>query len=129
MSTKKFQAAAVGLGRMGKRHALNFHQNVPRATLVTVYTSYDDMLAHKGLEAVFLTSVTSIHAKHCGFSCRDAHKKMQQGLIDRPPAILHSQTRDVLNPSGFFAAYAQFSGGIFVNCSTHDIDLSLWFLD
>ncbi|KAI4245831.1 MAG: hypothetical protein L6R40_002359, partial [Gallowayella cf. fulva] len=32
-----------------------------------------------------------------------------------------------LDPSGFFVAYAQHSGGIFVDCSIHDIDLALWF--
>jgi myo-inositol 2-dehydrogenase / D-chiro-inositol 1-dehydrogenase len=41
--------------------------------------------------------------------------------------VLRSQTCDKLDPSGFFVAYAQFSGGIFVDCSIHDIDLTLWF--
>jgi myo-inositol 2-dehydrogenase/D-chiro-inositol 1-dehydrogenase len=40
---------------------------------------------------------------------------------------LPSQTCDKLDPSGFFVAYAEFSGGIFVDCSIHDIDLALWF--
>jgi myo-inositol 2-dehydrogenase/D-chiro-inositol 1-dehydrogenase len=68
----------------------------------------------------------------CGFSrrfdssYRDAYQKMQSGLIGRP-SVLRSQTCDVLDPSGFFVAYAQFSGGIFVDCSIHDIDLALWF--
>jgi myo-inositol 2-dehydrogenase / D-chiro-inositol 1-dehydrogenase len=68
----------------------------------------------------------------CGFSrrfdasYRDAHAKMRAGLIGRP-SILRSQTCDKLDPSGFFVAYAQFSGGIFVDCSIHDIDLALWF--
>lgn len=70
----------------------------------------------------------------CGFSrrfdasYRDAHAKMSAGLIGRP-AVLRSQTCDVLDPTGFFVAYAQFSGGIFVDCSIHDIDLALWFFD
>ncbi|KAK1987302.1 hypothetical protein LZ30DRAFT_777700 [Colletotrichum cereale] len=188
MPTEKLQVGVAGLGRMGKRHALNFHQNVPRATLVArrwaaetlgphgvaVYGSYDDMLSHEGLAAVCIASATSVHAgqavkaiekgKHllcekplgttvedsqavldaasrrpelkvmCGFSrrfddsYRDAYAKMRQGLIGRP-AVLRSQTCDMLDLSGFFVAYAEFSGGIFVDCGIHDIDLALWFFD
>src|ERR1700753_3041226 len=43
------------------------------------------------------------------------------------PSVFRSQTCDKLAPSGFFVAYAEFSGGIFVDCSIHDIDLALWF--
>jgi myo-inositol 2-dehydrogenase/D-chiro-inositol 1-dehydrogenase len=68
----------------------------------------------------------------CGFSrrfdlsYRDAHQKMTTGQIGTP-SVLRSQTCDKLDPSGFFVAYAQYSGGIFVDCSIHDIDLALWF--
>jgi myo-inositol 2-dehydrogenase/D-chiro-inositol 1-dehydrogenase len=68
----------------------------------------------------------------CGFSrrfdasYRDAHKKMAQGSIGSP-SVMRSQTCDKLDPTGFFVAYAEFSGGIFVDCSIHDIDLALWF--
>uniref|UniRef100_A0A0D6QVL3 Gfo/Idh/MocA-like oxidoreductase N-terminal domain-containing protein n=1 Tax=Araucaria cunninghamii TaxID=56994 RepID=A0A0D6QVL3_ARACU len=68
----------------------------------------------------------------CGFSrrfdpsYRDAYEKMQAGVIG-VPSVFRSQTCDKLDPSGFFVAYAQFSGGIFVDCSIHDIDLALWF--
>ena len=68
----------------------------------------------------------------CGFSrrfdtsYRDAFTKMDNGLIGRP-SIFRSQTCDKLDPSGFFVAYAEFSGGIFVDYSIHDIDLALWF--
>lgn len=68
----------------------------------------------------------------CGFSrrfdvsYRDAYTKMQAGTIGTP-SVLRSQTCDKLDPTGFFVAYAQFSGGIFVDCSIHDIDLTLWF--
>ena len=68
----------------------------------------------------------------CGFSrrfdasYRDAYRKMKSGIIGRP-AVFRSQTCDKLDPSGFFVTYAQFSGGIFVDCSIHDIDLALWF--
>lgn len=68
----------------------------------------------------------------CGFSRRfdasylAAHRATRNGSIGRP-TILRSQTCDKTDPSGFFVAYAEFSGGIFVDCNIHDIDLSLWF--
>lgn len=68
----------------------------------------------------------------CGFSrrfddsYRDAWDKMDSDAIGRP-SIFRSQTCDKLDPSGFFVDYAEFSGGIFVDCSIHDIDLALWF--
>ncbi|RFU34882.1 hypothetical protein B7463_g1467, partial [Scytalidium lignicola] len=68
----------------------------------------------------------------CGFSrrfdtsYRDAYEKMRSGLIGQP-SVFRSQTCDMLDPSGFFVEYAQFSGGIFVDCSIHDIDLALWY--
>ncbi|GAM83900.1 hypothetical protein ANO11243_018900 [Dothideomycetidae sp. 11243] len=59
-------------------------------------------------------------------SYRDAAARVQNGHIGRP-SVFRSQTCDKLDPSGFFVAYAEFSGGIFVDCSIHDIDLALWF--
>jgi myo-inositol 2-dehydrogenase/D-chiro-inositol 1-dehydrogenase len=68
----------------------------------------------------------------CGFSRRfdasylSAYSQAQSGSIGRP-TILRSQTCDKYDPSGFFVEYAKFSGGIFVDCNIHDIDLALWF--
>ena len=68
----------------------------------------------------------------CGFSRRfddsygDAYQKVGEGLIGKP-SIFRSQTCDKWDPSGRFISYAEFSGGIFVDCSIHDIDLCLWF--
>jgi predicted dehydrogenase len=68
----------------------------------------------------------------CGFSrrfdesYRDAHSKMERGLIGRP-SIIRSQTCDKFDPSGFYVEYAAWSGGVFVDMSVHDIDLTLWF--
>lgn len=68
----------------------------------------------------------------CGFSrrfdssYRNALDLTKNGSIGRP-TIIRSQTCDKYDPSGFFVAYAQFSGGIFVDCNIHDIDLALWF--
>ncbi|KAJ5368525.1 uncharacterized protein N7496_008285 [Penicillium cataractarum] len=194
MSAHRMKIGCAGLGRMGKRHALNFLQRTPRAELVAasspdpaelewakthlepfgvrLYQNYDDMLKQEGLEAVVVASATAVHAeqaikainadKHvlcekplstsaevsqsvvdaaskkphlkvmCGFSrrfdksYRDAYNKMIAGAIGSP-SVLRSQTCDKLDPSGFFVAYAEFSGGIFVDCSIHDIDLALWF--
>ncbi|KAI9733863.1 MAG: hypothetical protein M1834_002518 [Cirrosporium novae-zelandiae] len=69
----------------------------------------------------------------CGFSrrfdqsYRDAWKKMDDGLIGSP-CVIRSQTCDKNDPSGFFIEYARKSGGVFVDMSIHDIDLTLWFL-
>lgn len=192
MASPKLKIACAGLGRMGARHALNFHNRTPRAELVaaftpvqkevewarvhlegvTVYMDYDEMLKHPGLQAVVVATVTTAHAeeaikaieadKHvlcekplstsveisqsvvdaavkkphlkvmCGFSrrfdasYRDAFARMDNGLIGRP-SVFRSQTCDRLDPSGFFVAYAEFSGGIFVDCNIHDIDLALWY--
>ena len=51
---------------------------------------------------------------------------MYSGLIGKP-SVFRSQTCDMLDPSGFFVEYARLSGGIFIDCSIHDIDLALWF--
>jgi myo-inositol 2-dehydrogenase/D-chiro-inositol 1-dehydrogenase len=69
----------------------------------------------------------------CGFyrrfdaSYRDAHRRMTSGHIGTP-SVFRSQTCDKLDPNRFFVAYADFSGGIFVDCSIHDIDLALWYV-
>ncbi|KAL1623639.1 hypothetical protein SLS56_008160 [Neofusicoccum ribis] len=68
----------------------------------------------------------------CGFSrrfdasYRDAFERMKTGGIGKP-SVFRSQTCDKLDPSGFFVEYARFSGGIFVDCNIHDIDLALWY--
>ncbi|KAF7562852.1 hypothetical protein G7046_g1268 [Stylonectria norvegica] len=194
MAPQKLKIGAAGLGRMGKRHAINFLNRTPRAELVaaftpdpeemqwakvnlephgvTLYDDYKKMIEHEGIMAVVIGTATSVHAEEaiqamekklhvlvekplstnldicrqvvtesrkypelkvlCGFSrrfdesYRDAYNKMQQGMIGRP-SIIRSQTCDKHDPSGFFVAYAAWSGGVFVDMSVHDIDLTLWF--
>jgi myo-inositol 2-dehydrogenase/D-chiro-inositol 1-dehydrogenase len=187
------RVAIVGLGRLGRHHAENLAQRVPHAQLVAacsplaeelawakqtlgiehLYKDYTELLAHPGLDAVFLVTPTSLHAaqiiqglqsgKHVfcekplsldlrdcrsveeeaakrpelkvmiGFvrrfdrSYRDAYKKIQAGLIGRP-FLVRSQTADQNDPSGFFVRFAPTSGGIFLDCSVHDIDLARWLL-
>lgn len=82
---QKLKIAAAGLGRMGKRHAINFLHRTPRAELVAaftpdptelawarqelephgvkLYTDYDEMLTHEGLQAVVIATVTKVHAE------------------------------------------------------------------
>ncbi|RAH50686.1 putative NAD binding Rossmann fold oxidoreductase [Aspergillus brunneoviolaceus CBS 621.78] len=85
-------------------------------------------------KAVVQKAKTKPHLRvMCGFSrrfdtsYREVHSKITQGLIGRP-SILRSQTCDKYDPSGFYVAYAAWSGGVFVDMSVHDIDLTLWFL-
>jgi myo-inositol 2-dehydrogenase/D-chiro-inositol 1-dehydrogenase len=69
----------------------------------------------------------------CGFSrrfdasYRNAFAHVESGNIGRP-CIVKSSTQDKHDPSGFFVQYAKHSGGIFVDCNVHDIDLAFWFL-
>jgi myo-inositol 2-dehydrogenase/D-chiro-inositol 1-dehydrogenase len=60
-------------------------------------------------------------------SYRDAHRKIQQDMIGRP-YLIRSQTCDRNDPSGAFMRFAPTSGGIFLDCSVHDIDLARWLL-
>jgi myo-inositol 2-dehydrogenase / D-chiro-inositol 1-dehydrogenase len=60
-------------------------------------------------------------------SYRDAYDKIQAGVIGRP-FLVRSQTADQNDPGGFFVRFAPTSGGIFLDCSVHDIDLARWLL-
>jgi myo-inositol 2-dehydrogenase / D-chiro-inositol 1-dehydrogenase len=60
-------------------------------------------------------------------SYRSAHQLIQAGQIGRP-FLVRSQTCDRNDPSGFFVRFAPSSGGIFLDCSIHDIDLARWLL-
>ncbi|KAJ4345340.1 uncharacterized protein N0V89_011470 [Didymosphaeria variabile] len=96
--------------------------------------SQDVAVAHSVVDA-YKRSLR-IHPKQkvmCGFSrrfdasYREAYEKVAQGDYGRP-VVFRSQTADLHDSSGFFVNYAKTSGGIFVDCSIHDIDLMLWFL-
>lgn len=85
MTPSKLKVAVAGLGRMGRRHALNFAQRTPRAELVaafspdpvelewakiqlgpygvTLYDDYDKMIQQPGLMAVVIATATSVHAE------------------------------------------------------------------
>jgi myo-inositol 2-dehydrogenase/D-chiro-inositol 1-dehydrogenase len=57
----------------------------------------------------------------------DAYAKVQAGLIGTP-FLVRSQNLDMNDSSGFFVRFAPTSGGIFLDCSVHDIDLARWYL-
>ncbi len=60
-------------------------------------------------------------------SYQDAYERIQSGGIGRP-FMVYSQTCDQYDPQGFFVKFAPTSGGIFLDCSVHDIDLARWLL-
>jgi myo-inositol 2-dehydrogenase/D-chiro-inositol 1-dehydrogenase len=83
--------------------------------------------------------VIEAHARHAhlhvmiGFvrrfdaSYRDAFDSIAKGAIGRP-FMVRSQTCDKNDPDGFFVRFAPTSGGLFLDCSVHDIDLARWLL-
>ncbi|KKY13281.1 putative nad binding rossmann fold oxidoreductase [Diplodia seriata] len=194
--TKTVAIGVVGLGRMGKRHAKTLMYRTPSAKLVavctiaeaelawareffgpgsgvTVYDSYDKMLEHQGLEAMWVSTSTDLHAvqanaaiakglhvlcekplstsieeaqsvvdaananphlkvmagysRRFDSSYRDAKAKIDAGAIGTP-FMVRSQTGDLRDDTGFFVRYAAKNGAVFVDCSIHDVDLTMWFL-
>jgi myo-inositol 2-dehydrogenase/D-chiro-inositol 1-dehydrogenase len=60
-------------------------------------------------------------------SYRDAFEKVEAGRIGRP-FLVRSQTCDMNDPDGFFVRFAPTSGGLFLDCTVHDIDVARWLL-
>lgn len=60
-------------------------------------------------------------------SYRQAKADIDAGRIGRP-FLLRAQSGDMNDPQGFFVRFAPTSGGIFLDCSVHDIDLARWML-
>src|SRR6218665_2779861 len=56
-----------------------------------------------------------------------ARAAIERGELGRP-FLVRSQTCDRIAPDGFFVKFAPTSGGIFNDCSVHDIDLARWML-
>ncbi len=85
MAVQKLKVGVAGLGRMGKRHAVNFLHRTPRADMVaaftpdeteiewakvnlephgvTIYNDYNQMIKHEGLQAVVIATATKVHAE------------------------------------------------------------------
>ncbi|MGF6772632.1 myo-inositol 2-dehydrogenase/D-chiro-inositol 1-dehydrogenase [Paraburkholderia sp. GAS199] len=60
-------------------------------------------------------------------SYRDAYDRVTAGAIGRP-FLVRSQTTDKNDEDGFFVRFAAGSGGIFLDCTVHDIDVARWLL-
>jgi myo-inositol 2-dehydrogenase/D-chiro-inositol 1-dehydrogenase len=58
---------------------------------------------------------------------QEAKAQIDAGRVGRP-FLVRSQTCDMNDPEGFFVRFAPTSGGIFLDCSVHDIDLARWLL-
>lgn len=113
---KKLNIAVAGLGRMGKRHVLTLASRVARANVVAVcstwapeiewareaykdsniavYDSYDKMIQHEGLEAVWVSSSTNVHAEQ-------TLKAIEKGLHVLCEKPLSTDIEEVLQNSIF----------------------------
>ncbi|MDZ7858441.1 Gfo/Idh/MocA family oxidoreductase [Sphaerotilus sp.] len=60
-------------------------------------------------------------------SYAEAKAAIDRGDLGKP-FLVRSQTCDQNDESGFFVRFAESSGGIFMDCSVHDIDLARWML-
>ncbi len=60
-------------------------------------------------------------------SYMNAYASVAAGEIGKP-FLVRSQTCDQNDTEGFFVRFAETSGGIFMDCSVHDIDLARWML-
>lgn len=190
-SKRAVRIGIVGLGRLGKRHALNLATAVAGAELVAaaspvaseqdwarqqlpgagVYDSLEALLKHPGLEAVWLVTPTSVHVEQveqallaglhvfcekplsltteaCGrvlaLAAERPGQKVMVGFTRRFDASymelkrqvaggglgrlyrLHFESHDPIDPSGFFVKFAPTSGGLFLDCGIHDVDLACW---
>lgn len=104
LGTGVLNIPVAGLGRMGKRHARTLMNRVRRANLVavcsvdaheviwakryfprhvTVYSSYEEMIAHPDLQAVWISTSTNVHAQQT----LDAIAKNLHVLCEKPLAL------------------------------------------
>jgi len=62
----------------------------------------------------------------------DAHYQEAKAQVDAgcigKPFLIRSQSCDKNDPDGFFVRFAPTSGGIFLDCSVHDIVVARWML-
>ncbi|OCF61446.1 hypothetical protein L486_01094 [Kwoniella mangroviensis CBS 10435] len=61
-------------------------------------------------------------------SYQEAKQLIDSGVVGKP-FLVKSSTNDQYDPSGFFIAYSAKSGGIFMDCGIHDIDMARHLLE
>lgn len=111
---KRLAIGVVGLGRIGRQHALNALHYVPRTHLfcacspmdadiewaqnhlvpygVAIYRTLDEMINHQGLEALLIASTTKVHFEQVVAG-------IQHGLhvlVEKPLAMNLEQSRQIL---------------------------------
>jgi myo-inositol 2-dehydrogenase/D-chiro-inositol 1-dehydrogenase len=58
----------------------------------------------------------------------EARRQLREGALGELFHI-HCASHDPIDPHGFFVKFAPTSGGIFLDCCIHDLDLVRWMLD
>jgi myo-inositol 2-dehydrogenase/D-chiro-inositol 1-dehydrogenase len=118
---RKLKIAVSGLGRMGARHANHFLHRTPKAELVAaftpaenevawakenlepwgvkIYTDYDEMLKHEGLEAVCVATVTTAHAPQTIKAIEAGLHVLCEKPLSTDLAIVSSQSTRVSTPN------------------------------
>jgi myo-inositol 2-dehydrogenase/D-chiro-inositol 1-dehydrogenase len=61
-------------------------------------------------------------------SYNEAAARIKAGKLGTP-YLIKSCTNDKYDSTGRFLAYSKHSGGIFIDCGIHDIDIGRWLLD
>lgn len=114
MAPRRLRIAVVGLGRIGRQHALNTLHTIPQTELlcacspmdqdhiwaeehlvpygVKVYRTFEEMLSHPGIEALLIASTTKVHYEQ-------VLAGIEAGLhiaVEKPLAMNSQQSRHIL---------------------------------
>ncbi|WVQ77384.1 hypothetical protein IAR50_007069 [Cryptococcus sp. DSM 104548] len=111
-SPPKLRVAMLGCGRMGRRHAYNFHNHVPRAEIVAVadpsplaakwvqdnlpgvpcYADPEEVFDLPNIDAVVISTITSTHAP---FTIKAIERGIHV-LLEKPISVDIEDTRPVV---------------------------------